>query len=75
MIRAKEGEIEFDGTLDTLLSEYAVITKYFRLRMAKALESEEDARELLKKACDIGCMSDDEINKELELAKERFEKS
>lgn len=75
MIRAKEGEIEFDGTLDTLLSEYAVITKEFRLMMAKALESEEDAQAFLKRAYDLGCMSDEEINKEIELAKEKFEKS
>lgn len=70
MICVKKGEIEFDGTLDTLLSEYAVITRNFRLMMAKALESEEDAREFLKRAYDLGCMSDDEINKEFELAKE-----
>lgn len=75
MIRAKEGEIEFDGTLDTLLCEYAVITKEFRLMMAKALESEEDAQAFLKRAYVFGCMSDEEIDKEIELAKERFEKS
>lgn len=39
MIRAKEGEIDFKGTLDTLLSEYAVITREFRLMMAEAFES------------------------------------
>lgn len=48
MIRAKEGEIELDGTLNTLLSEYAAITKEFRLMMTKDLESEEGLRHFSK---------------------------
>ena len=54
MIRAKEGEIDFKGTLDTLLSEYAVITREFRLMMAEAFESEEEAQRIIKRAYDLG---------------------
>lgn len=74
MIRAKEGEIELNGTLDTLLSEYSVITKEFRESITE-IDSEEAAQELLKRAYDLGFMTDEEIDKEIELAKERFEKS
>ena len=75
MIRAKEGEIDFKGTLDTLLSEYAVITREFRLMMAEAFESEEEAQRIIKRAYDLGCMSNEEIDKEIELDKEEFAKS
>lgn len=74
MICAKEGEIEFDGTLDTLLIEYSVITKELRESITE-IDSEEVAQEMLKRAYDLGCMSDEEIDKEIELAKEKFEKS
>ena len=74
MIRAKEGEIELNGTLDTLLSEYSVITKELRESITE-IDSEEAAQELLKRAYDLGFMTDEEIDKEIELAKERFEKS
>ena len=75
MIRAKEGEIDFKGTLDTLLSEYAVITREFRGLMEETFESEEEAQRLIKRGYDIGCMTDEEIDKEIKLAKENFEKS
>lgn len=74
MIRAKEGEIELNGTLNTLLSEYSVITKELRESITE-IDSEEAAQELLKRAYDLGFMTDEEIDKEIELAKERFEKS
>lgn len=74
-VKAKEGSVEFDGTLVTLLSEYSVITKELREMMAEAFESEEEAQRIIKRACDIGCMSNEEINKEIELNKEKFEKS
>lgn len=75
MICAKEGSVKFNGTLHTLLSEYSFITKEFREMMSENFDSEEEAQRLLKRAYDLGCMSDDEMDKELELLIEKFEKS
>lgn len=75
MICAKEGSVKFNGTLHTLLSEYSFITKEFREMMSENFDSEEEAQRLLKRAYDIGCMSNEEIDKEIELSKEKFEKS
>lgn len=74
MICIKEGVTEIKGSIPTLLSEYAVITKRLREAMAQ-VDSEEVAQEMLKRAYDLGFMTDEEIDKEFELAKEKFEKS
>lgn len=74
MICIKESVTEIKGSIPTLLSEYTVITKRLREAMAQ-VDSEEVAQEMLKRACDLGFMTDEEIDKEIELAKEKFEKS
>lgn len=74
MINVKEEKMEMRGNLSTLLSEYTLITRALHKSIAEH-ESEEFAQFVLKRAYDLGCMSDEEIDKELELVIEKFEKS
>ena len=74
MIKFGEKMLEINGNIPTLLSEYAQITRRLREILEKA-ESEEFAQVMIKRAYDIGFMSDEEIDEEFELAKRKLEKS
>lgn len=74
MIKFGEKMMEINGDIPTLLSEYAQITRSLREILAKA-ESEEFAQVMIKRAYDIGFMSDEEIDEEFELARRKLEKS
>ena len=64
MICIKESVTEIKGSIPTLLSEYTVITKRLREAMAQ-VDSEEVAQEMLKRAYDLGFMTDEEMIKRL----------
>ena len=74
MISIKESELAISGNIPTLLTEYTIITKKLCESITE-VDSEEAAKKMLKRAYDQGLMTDEEIDKEIELAREEFEKS
>lgn len=74
MININEDKLEIRGNIPTLITEYTEITKKLR-EIITEVDSEEAAQRVLKRAYDLGFMSEEEIDKEIELVRERFENS
>lgn len=69
MIKANKGTVELSGSENTLLAELSCVTNAFKEVLEKD-HSEEEAKEIVMTAVEVGLMSQDELDKNFECAKE-----
>lgn len=69
MIKANKGTVELNGSKDILLPELSCVVNAFKEVFEKD-HSEEEAKEIVMTAVEVGLMSQDELDKNFESAKE-----
>ena len=71
MIKCNKGCSEIKGSTSDLLAEFSVITMHLRKALTEDV-SEEYAKSALKRSFDLGMMSEEELDKEMEESRRRF---